>query len=216
MRYLQCKCFLLLNRGFSFDFSLLKHHTFFWEGLDGSKVLTHFPPGDSYGMQGKVEDVSFFGFVFCCFVFNKMHISVKAEYEILTHKAFLLMALLCLQLLKTVKNNKDKGRANHSAVLFGHGDGGGGPTQLMLDRLHRLHDTDGLPKLVPVPHLNSALIMRKNRAQMGGAWLYIMALWDLYDGDTHPMTFSLGVRHHTDIRIWLMSSGGLSKAELCW
>uniref|UniRef100_A0A8C9ZEB4 alpha-mannosidase n=1 Tax=Sander lucioperca TaxID=283035 RepID=A0A8C9ZEB4_SANLU len=83
------------------------HNTFFWEGLDGSKVLTHFPPGNSYEMKGKVEDVS----------------------------------------LVYVKNNKDKGRANHSAVLFGFGDGGGGPTQLMLDRLNRVQDTDGLPKV---------------------------------------------------------------------
>ncbi|KAM6937533.1 alpha-mannosidase 2C1 [Xenentodon cancila] len=82
------------------------HNTFFWEGLDGSKVLTHFPPGNCYGMKGKIED-----------------------------------------LVKTVKNNKDKGRANHSAVLFGFGDGGGGPTQLMLDRLRLVQDTDGLPKV---------------------------------------------------------------------
>lgn len=54
------------------------------------------------------------------------------------------------QLVKTVKNNKDKGRANHSAVLFGFGDGGGGPTQLMLDRLRRIEDSDGLPKSVVV------------------------------------------------------------------
>ncbi|XP_077372933.1 alpha-mannosidase 2C1 isoform X1 [Festucalex cinctus] len=82
------------------------HSTFFWEGLDGSKVLTHFPPGNCYTMMAKVED-----------------------------------------LVKTVKQNKDKGRANHSAVLFGFGDGGGGPTQLMLDRLGRVQDTDGLPKV---------------------------------------------------------------------
>ena len=50
--------------------------------------------------------------------------------------------------MKTVVNNKDKGRANHSALLFGFGDGGGGPTQLMLDRLHQILDTDGLPKSV--------------------------------------------------------------------
>uniref|UniRef100_A0A3Q2SY03 alpha-mannosidase n=1 Tax=Fundulus heteroclitus TaxID=8078 RepID=A0A3Q2SY03_FUNHE len=82
------------------------HNTFFWEGLDGSKVLTHFPPGNSYEMKGKIED-----------------------------------------LVKTLKNNKDKGRANHSAALFGFGDGGGGPTQLMIDRLHLVQDTDGLPKV---------------------------------------------------------------------
>uniref|UniRef100_A0AAY4DIJ6 alpha-mannosidase n=1 Tax=Denticeps clupeoides TaxID=299321 RepID=A0AAY4DIJ6_9TELE len=82
------------------------HNTFFWEGLDGSQVLTHFPPGNSYEMKGKVED-----------------------------------------LIKTMKNNKDKGRANHSAALFGFGDGGGGPTQLMLDRFQRVKDTDCLPRV---------------------------------------------------------------------
>ncbi|XP_040113204.1 alpha-mannosidase 2C1 isoform X4 [Oryx dammah] len=82
------------------------HHTFFWEGLDGSQVLAHFPPGDSYGMQGSVEEV-----------------------------------------LKTVTKNRDKGRTNHSAFLFGFGDGGGGPTQTMVDRLKRLCNTDGLPRV---------------------------------------------------------------------
>uniref|UniRef100_A0A8C0TH60 alpha-mannosidase n=1 Tax=Canis lupus familiaris TaxID=9615 RepID=A0A8C0TH60_CANLF len=82
------------------------HHTFFWEGLDGSRVLAHFPPGDSYGMQGNVEEV-----------------------------------------LKTMVKNRDKGRTNHSAFLFGFGDGGGGPTQTMVDRLKRLHNTDGLPRV---------------------------------------------------------------------
>lgn len=42
--------------------------------------------------------------------------------------------------------NRDKGRTNHSAFLFGFGDGGGGPTQTMVDRLTRLCNTDGLPR----------------------------------------------------------------------
>lgn len=62
---------------------------------------------------------------------------------------------LCWQLVKTVRNNRDKGRVNHGALLFGFGDGGGGPSQLMLDRLHRLQDTDGLPRSVPVSQLDS-------------------------------------------------------------
>ncbi|XP_025066348.1 alpha-mannosidase 2C1 isoform X3 [Alligator sinensis] len=82
------------------------HHTFFWEGIDGSSVLAHFPPGDSYGMQGFVEEM-----------------------------------------LKTVNNNKDKGCVNHSVALFGFGDGGGGPTQKMLDRMKRMKDIDGLPRV---------------------------------------------------------------------
>lgn len=40
-----------------FSLACLQHHTFFWEGIDGSRVLTHFPPGDSYGMHGRVEEV---------------------------------------------------------------------------------------------------------------------------------------------------------------
>lgn len=98
-----------------------------------------------------------------------------------THRASLPLGLFCLQLVKTVKNNKDKGRANHSIVLFGHGDGGGGPTQLMLDRLHRLRDTDRLPKLVSVPQLNSAFTIHS----AGRGWVghdSILALWDLYNG----------------------------------
>lgn len=82
------------------------HHTFFWEGIDGSRVLTHFPPGNSYEMKIQVDEM-----------------------------------------LRTLKNNRDKGRVNHSAALFGFGDGGGGPTQKMLDRLKRMRDTDGLPRV---------------------------------------------------------------------
>ncbi|KAI0234645.1 Alpha-mannosidase 2C1 [Lamellibrachia satsuma] len=32
------------------------HNTFWWRGLDGSKVLSHFPPGDSYLMECKAEE----------------------------------------------------------------------------------------------------------------------------------------------------------------
>lgn len=39
-------------------FLFVQHNTFFWEGIDGSRVLTHFPPGNSYEMKGKVEEVS--------------------------------------------------------------------------------------------------------------------------------------------------------------
>ena len=31
-------------------------------------------------------------------------------------------------MIKTVKNLKDKGRTNDSMLLYGYGDGGGGPT----------------------------------------------------------------------------------------
>lgn len=82
------------------------HHTFWWQGLDGSKVLTHFPPGDSYEMKGHVKEVLF-----------------------------------------TLSNYQDKGRSGHSMYLFGYGDGGNGPSEDMIQRLHRIEDTDGLPRV---------------------------------------------------------------------
>lgn len=115
--------------------------------------------------------------------------SAKRIFTILTKLTFTLHSPYILtQLVKTVKNNKDKGRANHSAVLFGFGDGGGGPTQLMLDRLHRVQDTDGLPKSVPPPHFNSAFISNNNWSQteaetLKSKWVMSFiftfpALWD--------------------------------------
>jgi alpha-mannosidase len=78
--------------------------TFLWEGIDGSSVLTHFPPTDTYNAVCTVEEV-----------------------------------------LKHYTNFKDKERANESFMLFGYGDGGGGPTEEMLERLRRMTDVAGLP-----------------------------------------------------------------------
>lgn len=50
------------------------------------------------------------------------------------------------EILKSVENSQDKGRCNVGAYLFGHGDGGGGPTKGMLEKLKRMRDVDGLPK----------------------------------------------------------------------
>lgn len=80
--------------------------TFLWEGIDGSRVLTHFPPSDTYN-----------GFV-----------SVDELQRHYTHF-------------------KDKERATESYLLFGYGDGGGGPTEEMLERVGRLRDVAGLPDL---------------------------------------------------------------------
>ncbi len=50
-----------------------------------------------------------------------------------------------------MRNFRDKGRATKSMYLFGHGDGGGGPTREMLERARRVHGVegegvDGLPR----------------------------------------------------------------------
>lgn len=88
------------------QFNQLPANTFLWEGLDGSRVLTHFPPLDNYNAEGTVKDV--------------LQSSVKF---------------------------RDHDRANESYLLFGLGDGGGGPTLAMLEQLQRMKDVDGLPRV---------------------------------------------------------------------
>ncbi|MDZ7676892.1 MAG: glycoside hydrolase family 38 C-terminal domain-containing protein [Acidimicrobiales bacterium] len=82
------------------------HHSFWWEGLDGTRVFTHFPPADTYSGDVKVSELRF-----------------------------------------AVSNFRDKGRASRSMYLYGHGDGGGGPTREMLERARRVGDLDGLPRV---------------------------------------------------------------------
>jgi alpha-mannosidase len=80
--------------------------TFLWEGIDGSRVLTHFPPVDNYNATATVKEVLF-----------------------------------------NVSNYKDHDRGRESYLLFGYGDGGGGPTAAMLEQLARMADVDGLPQV---------------------------------------------------------------------
>ena len=37
------------------QFNKFPHHTFFWQGIDGSSVLTHFPPEDTYNSSLKAD-----------------------------------------------------------------------------------------------------------------------------------------------------------------
>jgi alpha-mannosidase len=82
-----------------------EHHTFTWQGLDGSEVLTHFPPHDTYNAEATVAE-----------------------------------------LRRGVRVYHDHDRTRDSLLVFGHGDGGGGPTDEMLERLRRARDLRGLPR----------------------------------------------------------------------
>src|SRR5690625_2697768 len=78
------------------------HPRFRWEGIDGTRIFTHFPPAETYAAE-----VS------------------QAE---LAHAA---------------RTFRDKMRSSHSLLLFGYGDGGGGPTREMLGRAHRTQSLEG-------------------------------------------------------------------------
>ncbi len=79
------------------DTNPAEHHTFWWEGIDGTRVFTHFPPADTYNGSFDADELSF-----------------------------------------SVRKFKDAEHSNWSLYLFGHGDGGGGPTEEMLVAAHRL------------------------------------------------------------------------------
>lgn len=80
------------------------HHTFRWRGIDGSSVLAHFPPADTYCGDCTPRE-----------------------------------------LVRSVRNYRDHGRADFSLYVFGYGDGGGGPTEEHLERLRRARLSGELP-----------------------------------------------------------------------
>ncbi|KAL7753249.1 Glycoside hydrolase, 38 vacuolar alpha mannosidase [Sorochytrium milnesiophthora] len=90
------------------NFNKFPHTSFHWVGLDGTKVLTHFCPADTYCAQVNVNEVIY-----------------------------------------STTNHKDRETTDTSLLLFGNGDGGGGPTENMVERLQRLRDLDGLAKCTP-------------------------------------------------------------------
>ncbi|MES1246911.1 MAG: glycoside hydrolase family 38 C-terminal domain-containing protein, partial [Actinomycetota bacterium] len=86
-------------------FNRPEDQTFVWQGDDGSEVLVHFPPSDTYNSAADVDE-----------------------------------------LLKTAREYKNLDQSHVSLLVFGWGDGGGGPTREMLETLVRARDLQGLPR----------------------------------------------------------------------
>ena len=84
----------------------MPHHTFWWEGIDGSRVFTHFPPADTYNA-----------------------------------------VLSGAEMARAERQYREKGRGTTSLMLFGYGDGGGGPNRDMVAAAHRLRSLEGSPTL---------------------------------------------------------------------
>ncbi len=82
------------------------HHSFWWEGLDGTAVYAHFSPVDTYNAIMNPSQLRF------------------AE-----------------------RNYADHAGSDSSLVLFGHGDGGGGPTREMIARARLAADLEGVPRV---------------------------------------------------------------------
>jgi len=105
------------------------HHTFLWEGIDGTQVFSHFPPADTYNGNFAPKELAF-------------HVS----------------------------NFKEHDRATRALYLFGHGDGGGGPTIEMLAAAARLRDFEGMPK-VQLESVSDFLAKAKGDAEDLPVWV---------------------------------------------
>ena len=88
------------------DTTKFPHHSFMWEGIDGTRILTHFPPSDTY----------------CSWM--SMH-----------------------ELMYSQRNFLDKDLSRNAILLYGFGDGGGGPTREMTARIRRDRNLAGAPKI---------------------------------------------------------------------
>ncbi|MFU0524023.1 alpha-mannosidase [Gardnerella pickettii] len=88
------------------DTTKFPHHSFLWEGIDGSRILAHFPPSNTYA-----SSVS-------------MH-----------------------ELVYSQRNFLDKDLSDHAILLYGFGDGGGGPTREMTARIRRDRNLEGSPRV---------------------------------------------------------------------
>ncbi|WP_129788578.1 alpha-mannosidase [Promicromonospora panici] len=112
------------------DTTTFPHHSFLWEGIDGTRIFTHFPPADTYAAE-----------------------------------------ITAAELSHAVANFRDKAVASHSLLVYGYGDGGGGPTREMVARGHRFADLEGAPRVVVrTPEEFFTLAESEIRAARGPVW----------------------------------------------
>ena len=88
------------------QFNKFPYHTFVWRGIDGTEVITHFPPEDDYNSQLKPA-------------------KLKYAEENFQEKAFL----------------------DEFLTLFGIGDGGGGPTEEIIETGLRQKNLEDCPQV---------------------------------------------------------------------
>ncbi|KAH9970026.1 glycoside hydrolase family 38 protein [Lactifluus volemus] len=96
--------------------NVFPHSTFNWVGIDGTQVLCHMTPVDTYNAQATAGDIN-----------------------------------------KALTNHKNLESSSTSLLVFGNGDGGGGPLAKMLESLRRLRGTANTSRELPVVHMGHSV-----------------------------------------------------------
>ncbi len=103
------------------QFNSLPMDTFWLQGLDGTKVLTHFMTTPTVGGEG-----------------HRRALPYQKTYN----------GYVCAETLAHGWDTYKNKESNHDLLMaFGYGDGGGGPNDDMLENSERLKDFPGIPKL---------------------------------------------------------------------
>ncbi len=101
------------------EFNKLPYDTFLWQGIDGTKLLTHFSPSRDYNDRS-----------------SDGHFAIE---HFTTYNA----ELGANQVMGAWKRYQQKDISSIALMSFGYGDGGGGPTRAMLEQHKRL--SAGIP-----------------------------------------------------------------------
>jgi alpha-mannosidase len=108
------KYFLTTKIGWS-QYNRLPYDTFWWQGVDGTCVLTHFSTTPGQGSM------------------------YASTYNALATPQ---------DVLGTWKNFQQKELHRDLIMIYGYGDGGGGPTRAMLENIRRMQAFPGLPQVI--------------------------------------------------------------------
>ncbi|KAJ7872246.1 glycoside hydrolase family 38 protein [Mycena leptocephala] len=92
------------------------HTTFNWVGLDGTQVLCHMTPVDTYTAQATVGDVN-----------------------------------------RAVAGHKNLESSDTALLVFGNGDGGGGPLPKMMENLRRIRAVTNTHRELPAVHMGHSV-----------------------------------------------------------
>lgn len=166
------------------EFNRLPYDTFNWQGIDGSRVLTHFSPSRDYDMTVRRGQ--------------------WASPHFTTYNA----TLSPNHVMGAWKRYQQKDLSTIALMSFGHGDGGGGPTRDMLEHHKRLRV--GLPGSPQTKMADTRTFFRELERQVSGSWRLPTWSGELYF-EYHRGTLTSMARNKRDNR---RSEFGYQNSEL--
>lgn len=150
------------------------HHSFVWQGIDGSEVLVHMPPEGDYNSTASPIAVN---------------VAETAYRE---------------------RNISDK-----SLMLYGIGDGGGGPGEYHLEMIERCKKIDGLPRVkqTRTKEFFDELAKAKEKLPHYSGELYLEKHRGTYTTQSRMKRFNRTIERSLALTEWLCTVASIQGAE---